>query len=136
MQQRKEILAQIAVEKSDEAIKDAFNNIDISLRVAQNRTYYAVFYLVCALSYLDDFVSKSHHYLIGQFNKRYVHQNKIFDKSLVKIYSTLITNREFSDYNFTSKPTKEGVLKDIEDAKTFIDTVKPYILKRLNDELY
>ena len=133
MKPHKKVLAQIAVEKADEALKDAFNNIDISLRVSQNRTYYAIFYSVSALAYLDDFVSKSHHYLMGQFNKRYIHEFKVFDKSLNKIYKTLIRNKESSDYDFTSKLTKENVLKDFEDAKIFTETVKLYILQRLKD---
>lgn len=133
MQQRKEILAQIAIEKSEESLKSACDNLETSLPTAQNRAYYAIFYIVCALAYLDDFICKKHHYLMGQFNKRYIHENKIFDSSLNKIYGTLILNRERSDYSFNTKPTKEGVLKDIEDAKIFIETVKPYVLDRLKE---
>jgi len=133
MQQRKKILATIAVEKSDETLKSSYENLETNLNTAQNRAYYAIFYLVSALAYLDDFVSKSHHYIQGQFNKRYVHEQKLFDSSLTKIYKTLIFNRETSDYDFTSKPTRDGVIKDIEDAKIFIEAVKPYILQRLNE---
>jgi len=131
MQQRREILAKISVEKFDKALKMSFVTIDESLTTAQNRAYYAVFYIVSALAYLDDFVSKSHHYLLGQFNKRYIYEQKLFDKSLIKIYKNLIENRESSDYDFTYKLTKENVLKDIEDAKIFIETIKSYILQRL-----
>ena len=131
MQQHKNLLAQISVEKSDEALKMSFVTVDESLTTEQNRAYYAVFYIVSALAYLDDFQNKSHHYLMGQFNKRYIYEQKLFDKSLIKIYKTLIKNREFSDYDFTYKLTKENVLKDIEDAKIFIETIKPYILQRL-----
>jgi uncharacterized protein (UPF0332 family) len=136
MKPHKEILAQIAIEKAEEALKTSYDNIDISLFVAQNRAYYAVFYAVSALAYLDDFVTKSHHKLMGQFNKRYIHQEKIFNNSLSKIYSTLILNRESTDYDFTAKPVKEHVLKNIEAAKIFINTVKPYVLKRLNENDY
>ncbi|GEM_PF-908808 len=133
MQLPKKILAEISLEKADEALKDSFNNLDISLSVSQNRAYYAIFYIVCALAYLDSFISKKHHYLMGQFNKKYIHENKVFDKSLNKIYSTLIINRERSDYSFTFKPIKESVLKDIEDAKFFIETVKPYVLQKIKE---
>lgn len=133
LQHDKLILAQVAVEKSDEALKTSYKTLDINLNTAQNRAYYAIFYLVSALSYIDDFVSKSHHFLQGQFNKRYVYEQKLFESSLSKIYKTLIANREFSDYNFTAKLNREGVLKDIEDAKNFIETVKPYVLKRLKE---
>jgi len=133
MPQHKKILVQIAIEKSDAALKTSCETLDINLNNAQNRAYYAIFYIVSALAYLDDFQSKSHHFLMGQFNKRYIHEQKLFDKSLNKIYKTLIRNREASDYDFTYKLTKDNVLKDIEDAKMFIETVKPYILERLNE---
>lgn len=134
MQPHKIILAQIAIEKSDEALKMSCKTINESLATAQNRAYYAIFYIVSALAYLDDFVTKSHHFLMGQFNKRYIYDKKIFDKSIFKIYKALIRDRESSDYDFTYKLTKEGVLQDIEDAKVFIETVKPYILQRLKEE--
>ncbi len=131
MQQHNIILAKIAVEKSNAAIKSSFNNLDIDLTTAQNRAYYSVFYLAAALSYIDEFVSKSHHHIMGQFNKRYIHEQKIFDESIFRIYKVLISNREKSDYSYTYKLTRERVSGDIEAAKTFIDTVKPYVLQRI-----
>ena len=134
MKQHNNILAQISLEKADEALKASYDVIDINLNTAQNRAYYAIFYIVMALAYLDDFVTKSHHKLMGQFNKRYIYENNVFDTKLFKIYKALIRNRESSDYDFTYKLTRENVLKDIEDAKTFINTVKPYIIERLSKE--
>jgi uncharacterized protein (UPF0332 family) len=128
------ILAKISIEKADEALQTSYDTLDINLNTAQNRAYYAIFYVVLALAYLDDFVTKSHHKLMGQFNKKYIYQEKLFDKSLSKIYSTLILHRESSDYDLTAKPTKEHVLKDINAAKTFIESVKPYLLERLSKE--
>lgn len=134
MMLHKKILAKISLEKADEALKASSDNVDLNLNTAQNRAYYAIFYMVMALAYLDDFVTKSHHKLMGQFNKIYIYQKKVFDKSLTKIYKTLILDRESSDYDFTYDLTRETVLKNIEDAKTFIETVKPYILEKLSKE--
>lgn len=135
MHQHNIILAQMAVEKSDRALKSAIDNSETgNLETAQNRVYSAIFYLVSALSYLDGFVSSSHHYLQGQFNKRYIHEQKIFNESLFKIYKALIRNRELSDYNYTDKITKERVLKDLEAAKLFIIAVKPYVIQRLSEQ--
>lgn len=130
------ILAKIAIEKSDEAMKTAYQTLDISLTNTQNRAYYAVFYVVSALAYLDGFVKaiKSHHKLMGQFNKIYIYEKKVFDPSLSKIYKTLLLNREISDYDFTAKNKKDDILKDLDLAKTFIGTVKPYVLQRLDEE--
>ncbi|OGI02996.1 MAG: hypothetical protein A2Y25_03625 [Candidatus Melainabacteria bacterium GWF2_37_15] len=136
MQPHKTILAKVAVEKSDEALKAAYASLDISLTVSQNRAYYAIFYIVCALAYLDDFIPliKSHHKLMGYFNKFYLHESKIFDISLLKIYKNLILNRESADYSFITKLVKEKVIIDIESAKEFIEAVKPYISQRLSEE--
>ncbi len=134
MKQHKGIMAGIAVEKAEESLKSSFDTLDINLNTAQNRAYYAVFYIVMALAYLDDFITKSHHKLMGQFNKRYIYQEKVFDKTLAKIYKALIRNRELSDYDFTYKLTRENVLNNIEDAKIFVDRVKAYILEQLKEE--
>ncbi len=133
MLQHREILAKIAIEKSDDALKSSCDNLDINLNTALNRAYYAVFYIVSALAYIDEFVTKSHHKLMGQFNKKYIYENKIFDNSLTKIYKELIRDREKSDYDFTTKLTREIVLKDIQNARTFIEAVKPYVLDKLRE---
>lgn len=133
MMQHKKDMAKIAIEKAEEALKASYDNLDINLTVAQNRAYYSIFYMVMALAYLDDFITKSHHKLMGEFNRRYIHQEKVFDKSLFKIYKVLIKNRELSDYDFTYKLEKESVLQNIEDARTFIEAVKPYVLNKIDD---
>lgn len=131
--QDRKLLAKIALEKSEKALQDAVNNLDLSLFVSQNRVYYSIFYIVSALAYLDDFISliKSHHKLMGKFNKKYIYEDKLFDSSLIKTYRALIVNREFADYNYTFEPTKESVSRDIELAKAFIHEVKPYVLDKL-----
>jgi uncharacterized protein (UPF0332 family) len=131
MKQHKNILAENSLEKAEEALKTGYNNIDISLTSAQNRAYYAVFYTVLALGYVDDFITSNHHKLMGWFNKKYVHTDKIFDSSLSGIYSKLIRNRETFDYDVMEKPLKEDVLKSLDSAKTFIEKIKPYIMVRL-----
>ena len=98
--------------------------------VAQNRAYYAIFYIVMALGYLDGFTTGKHHQLRGWFNK-YIYETKKFAPIMSKIYGELMLNREKSDYDILENPTREDVLQDLEKAKLFIDTVKPYVLQRL-----
>lgn len=133
MKQHKDILAKNCLEKSDEALKTGYNNIEISLTSAQNRAYYAVFYTVLALGYVDEFITSNHHQLMGWFNKKYIHTEKIFDSSLSKIYSKLIKNRELFDYDVMEQPVKEEVLISLDSARIFIETIKPYILKRITE---
>lgn len=132
MTQHNKVLIEHSLEKAVNALDDACTNIDISLSVAQNRAYYAVFYTVLALSYLDGYTTGKHHQLMGWFNKKYVYQEKVFDSSYAKIYNTLMINREKSDYDVTQIPVKEAVEKDIKSAKVFVETISIYIQSRLN----
>lgn len=134
MTQHKKTLIKHSIRKSDEAIFEAEKNIEISLSLVQNRNYYAIFYIVLALAYFDDFKTGKHHQLMGWFNKEYIYKHKIFDTKLKDIYRILLANREKTDYSVIEIPTKEQVEKGLEDAKFFVETVKEYILKRLETE--
>ena len=130
----KKILIKNSIEKSEKALFDAEKSFLFSLNVVQNRIYYAAFYIVLALAYLDDFSTGKHHQLMGWFNREYIYKNNIFDTKLNKIYQTLFANRQKFDYDVSENPQKEEVEKDFEDAKFFVQTVKDYILKRLEKE--
>jgi len=131
MKQYEKILIENCLEKANKALQDAYSNMDVSLSVAQNRAYYAIFYIVLALGYIDGFTTGKHHQLMGWFNKKYVYQDKVFDSSLAKIYNTLMINREKSDCDVTQNPVRADVIKDIDSAKVFIETVMSYIHKRV-----
>ena len=130
MMQPNELLIKNCIEKADEALTDAKNNINLSLRLVQNRIYYAIFYVVLALAYLDGFATGKHHQLMGWFNKEYIYKNKIFDTKLKTIYQTLLANREKFDYDVSKNPEKDRVEKDFKDAIFFVETVKQYILEK------
>ena len=119
------------IEKAKIALADSERNMSESLYVAQNRNYYAVFYIVLALAYLDNFQTGKHHKLFGWFNKEYIYTNKIFDIKLKDIYQILLINREKTDYGLTEEPVREQAEKGLIDAKIFVKTVEKYILKRL-----
>ncbi len=133
MKQHNKTLAMNSLEKAQEALKAGYANLDISLTTAQNRAYYAVFYTVLALGYLDEFITSSHHKLMGWFNKKYIYTDKIFDSSLSKIYSTLIRHREIFDYDVSETPIRENVEKDLNSSKIFVQALNDYILQRLNN---
>ncbi|MFA6988924.1 MAG: HEPN domain-containing protein [Candidatus Gastranaerophilaceae bacterium] len=126
------VLAENSLAKAEQALKDGHINLETSLSLAQNRAYYAVFYTVLALGYLDDFITSKHHQLMGWFNKKYIYEDKVFSHSIVKIYTTLMRKRETFDYDVTQNPIKEDVIKDLQDAETFITTLKPYIIERIS----
>ncbi len=126
-----EVLIKNSIGKSEKALLDAEKSMDFSLNVVQNRIYYAVFYIVLSLAYLDGFQSGKHHQLMGWFNREYIYKNKIFDTKLKTIYRNLLANREKFDYDVSEDPEKEQVEKDFEEARLFVRTVKAYILEQL-----
>ena len=134
MDQQYKLMIKLTLDKADQALASAKLNFENNfLTETQNRSYYAVFYVVLALGYLDNFVTGKHHKLMGWFNKKYVYENKIFDKSFSKTYSRLIANREKFDYNVDEFPDKEQTIKDMEDAKFFVSKVKNYILHKIQE---
>lgn len=130
--QHEKMLVKNSIEKAEEALSAAQNNMKFSLRTAQNRNYYAVFYIVLALAYLDGFQTGKHHQLMGWFNREYIYQNKIFDSKLNEIYRILISNREKFDYDVSEEPIAVDVEKDFQRAKFFVETVKEYIIKKMD----
>ena len=132
MEQHKEILIKNSVEKADIALNNAESNIQgDKLLDAQNRAYYSVFYIILALAYMDDFVTGKHYQLMGWFNKKYIHEESIFDKEFSKIYQRLLINRQKFDYDVSEFPEKEQTIKDLEDAKFFVSEIKKYILDNM-----
>lgn len=132
--QHKELFVKNSIEKADEALLAAKHSMDFSLTNAQNRNYYAIFYITLALAYLDGFQTGKHHKLMGWFNKEYIYKHKIFDEKLNEIYRILISNREKFDYNVSEAPKKDNVEKDYQRAKFFVKTVKDHILQKLENE--
>ena len=119
-----------AIQKSTRALKDAQNDFDDeSLDSAINRLYYAIFYIVVALGYKHDFITSKHATLMGWFNKKFIHEDKVFDTELYKIYRNAFEFRNQSDYDFTFHPN-EAVVKDLlRKAEEFIDIVRVELLK-------
>ena len=126
----RKLLVSRALEKSDEAMQTAKLNLDNDLlSSAQNRIYYGIFYAVNALAYKYGFITSKHGQLLSWFNKKFIHEDKVFDKELFKIYKYNFDNRQKSDYDFIYQPVKEDVELSYQDGMYFIDVIKKYLLK-------
>ena len=135
MKQHKKILEKYSIEKAENSLKSCELNIQNNLFTeAQNRAYYSIFYIVLALAYMQNFVTGKHHQLMGWFNKKYIHENKIFDKKFSKIYQRLLLNRQKFDYDVSKFPEKEQTIQDFEYAQFFVNEVKKYILINLQEQ--
>ena len=124
----REILIKVNIEKSDDSLKAAEILIrENILFKAMNLIYYACFYTVTALAERHDFKTSKHSSMLGWFNKKFVHQDKIFDKELYKVYRDSFNYRTKSDYDTLYVPTLEETLEILEKAKEFIKTVREYL---------
>ena len=126
--EHKDILLNINIEKSDEALKIAELSISENAIIsALNRIYYAVFYTVSALAIKHDFTTSKHSKMMGWFNKKFVHEEKIFSTELGGIYKKAFQFRQRGDYD-TEYPTDIEKAKELlADAKVFIETVRKAI---------
>lgn len=128
MKLHKDIIIENSFQKAEEAFKTAEFNIQNNfLDAAQNRIYYAIFYVVMALGYNEDFTTSKHRQLLGWFNKNFIKDKKIFSVEMNKFYQKAYENRMKSDYEFIWKPNKADLVADLKDAKQFIEVVKKYI---------
>ena len=120
----KEDLINIAVEKSNQAIKSAKDNIENNnLETAQNRIYYALFYIVTALAYKNDFITSKHSQLKGWFNKKFIYEDKVFEPEMIEIYNELYQFRQKSDYDLGYTPEIKTVQESLVDVTEFVEKV-------------
>ena len=128
MQQYKEIFIKINLEKSDESLKVAEYSVENQLlTTAFNRIYYSIFYVVMALAEKNDFKTSKHASLMGWFNKKFIFEQKIFDKSIYEIYEHAFLSRQKGDYDTTYTTNIEQAKELLTDAKKFIETVRKII---------
>ena len=124
----KDILIQRNIEKSDEALVVAQESlVNNRLTTALNRIYYAVFYTVSALAEKHDFKTAKHSKMMGWFNKKFIHEDKVFNKELSKIYDKIFQFRQRSDYNNEYPADIEKAKELLADAIVFIEAVRKTI---------
>lgn len=130
MPEYKNVLVNNCLEKSRQALNDAeYGFKDERKTLVLNRLYYAIFYSVLALGYNDEFTTSKHPQLMGWFNKKYIYENKIFDKRMNEIYKTAYINRQEADYGISNLVEKTlSQLQDfINDVKYFIGEIEKYL---------
>ncbi len=96
---------------------------------AVNRSYYAIFHAIRAVTALDGFDSRKHSGVISFFNKQYVKAG-IFNKEISKIINNAFNMRENADYQDFFIVSKIEAEKQIEDANVFLEKIHGYIINR------
>ena len=124
------ILIRNCIDKSKAALSDAEYLLkDERKDVTLNRLYYAVFYIVQALAYKENFVTSKHSQLMGWFNKKFIHEDKIFPQRMYEIYKNAFINRQEADYELLTAfdMSIDQVKTYLEDSKYFVETVEKYL---------
>lgn len=94
-----------------------------------NRSYYAVFHAVRAVTALDGFDSSKNSGVIAYINREYV-KTGILGKRLSKILDAAFRLREKADYDDFVIVSRELAQKQLERAKEVIDMAEPYLQER------
>ncbi|MBQ9763089.1 MAG: HEPN domain-containing protein [Phascolarctobacterium sp.] len=102
-------------------------------KASVNRSYYALFHTLRAVTALDGFDSSKHSGIIAFFNRTYVKEG-VFDKSLSKFIDLSFRLREKADYQDFVVITKEQAEEQYNKAEQLMLVVKPYLEKQWEKE--
>lgn len=98
-------------------------------KVSINRSYYAIFHAMRAITALAGYDSSKHSGIIAYFNQNYVKTGD-FDKEASKIIKKASFLREKSDYEDFYIASKQEAQEQLENAKKFLIKIKEYLIKK------
>ena len=117
-------------ERAKDCLSTAKRNLEHDdLLSSLNRSYYAVFNAVRAVTILDSFDSKKHKGLISHFNQYYV-KTKIFPPDTYKLIDSAFKLRGYADYKDMYIADRKETQEQISNAEYIISMIKPYLIKR------
>jgi len=124
----RQALIKYRIECANNSTEDALYLIKgDKLIAAVNRIYYAIFYVLTALSIKHQFKTSKHQRLIGWFNKTFI-KEKVIDEKYSQIVRDAFKKRTVGDYGEFIEFEKEEVLTLFEDMKEFVDVIERLIL--------
>lgn len=127
-------LSKYRLETAKDDLATAKSNFENArYRASVNRSYYAIFHALRALTALDQFDSGKHSGIIAYVNQHYVKEG-IFDKSFSKLIDSAYRLREKADYEDFYIVAIEDARKQIEKAETVIAAVEGYARTRWESE--
>jgi len=127
MEQTKTDLINYKISRAEETAQEAFLAFDNNrYHLAENRIYYAMFYLVSALAVIHEISTAKHSSLKGWFNKEFIANGKI-DKQFYQIYNRAFEKRQSGDYDDFIEYEKDEVLTDLKQMDYFIYQIKQYL---------
>ena len=126
-------LSDYRLAKAKEDLETAEENLaGGKYRASVNRSYYAVFHALRAITALDHFDSGKHSGIIAFFNQRYVKAG-VFDREISRLIDSCYRLREKADYDDFFLVAREDADRQLEKAKKIIAAVSQYIANRLEN---
>ena len=123
-------LSRYRLEKAKDDLKTARANLEEgSFRASVNRSYYAIFHALRAVTALDQFDSGKHSGIIAYINQHYV-KTGIFDKGFSKIIDKAFRLREKADYEDFYIVAMEDAEEQIQMAELILYAVESYVKTR------
>ena len=133
--QHKEELITYRIRRAEQTLIEAEWAIEKNtLPLAENRIYYAIFYIVSALALKFDFSTSKHNTMRGWFNQMFL-KTKTIDIYFGKTYSTAFEKRQRADYDDFVNFAPEEVSSDLQNAKNFVEKVKKMIQENPDEDL-
>ena len=119
-------LSKYRLARAKEDLQTAESNFqEKSYRASVNRSYYAIFHALRAITALDQFDSSKHSGIIAFINQNYV-KTGIFDRSFSKMVDSAFRLREKADYEDFYVVAIEDAKKQLEKAAAVIAAVEQY----------
>ncbi len=123
-------LCKYRLERAEEDLSTAKSNHEAGFyKAAINRSYYAIFHGIRAVNILDGYDASKHSSVIAHFNQFFVYTGEL-DKATYKMVDRAYRIREKCDYSDFFVVTREDSAVQLENAETFLGTVKEYLQKK------
>lgn len=118
------------MERAKEMLKAAEDNLNMEqYRTSLNRSYYAIFHAMRAVNILEGYDSSKHSGVIAYFTMTFLKTEKI-DRNLSKVIKEASYLREKSDYDDFYIAVKSDVVKQLENAKMFVQYIEKFISEK------
>ena len=126
-------LAKYRLARAKEDLETAEDNLENGkYRASVNRSYYAVFHSIRAVTALEHFDSSKHSGIIAFFNQHYVKPG-VFDKELSKMIDSCYRLREKADYDDFYLVAKDDAVQQLNKARQIYLVIEGY-MKNLEDK--
>ena len=120
-------LAKYRLDRAKEDLETASDNLENGkFRASVNRSYYAVFHSIRALTALDHFDSSKHSGVIAFFNQHYV-KTGVFDKELSMMIDSCYRLREKADYDDFYLVARDEAIQQLEKAKSIYQIIETHV---------